>query len=403
MFTKIKDTASKFKMHLTQLGDEQPVSKAALVVLVFLDFFILFSVFDGLSEHTGQLTSPHEYVTYSCREIVINKSWDQTKRLDNLNDIISSYSNRATLDEDKNNKLHPICTPFIQLIKKIEQDKELSRHFENRRVFQSEVNELDSRINERKGGYDTSLLEQLAERETGAKPEVSAIRQDVQRLTLTLNSLRGELAALDANFNQAAAVKALWQSIQSLSEADREKLKSDVRTMNFWFPVKQLGMQLIFLLPLFVFIYAWNSASIRKAWQVQTLVSAHLLVVVSIPILFKIIQTIYDIIPKKLLKVVMDLLVSLNLIAIWYYLVIALSVIAGLFLIYLFQKKLFSHEKLLEKRIAKGLCQKCGKLLPHGSQACSACGFLQYKPCGHCGKAMHIFARYCKECGKPQG
>jgi hypothetical protein len=120
-------------------------------------------------------------------------------------------------------------------------------------------------------------------------------------------------------------------------------------------------MQLLFLLPLFVVIYAWSSAGIRKTRQVQTLVSAHLLVVVSIPILFKIIQTIYDITPKQLLKVVMDLLVSFNLNAICYYLVITLSVMAGLFLICLFQKKLFSHEKLLEKRIAKGLCQKCGK------------------------------------------
>lgn len=403
MFTWIKDSSSKFKTHLTQLGDEQPVSKAALVVLIFLDFFILFSVFDGLSEHTRQLTSPDEHVTYSCREIVINRSWNDTKRLDNLNDIISSYSqNPVMMEEGRKHTLHPICIPFVELIDKIEHDKELTRHFENRRVFQREILEIESRIKDRKGGYDTSLLEQIAARESGNKKEVSAIKQDVQRLTSDLNNLRGQIDTLDATLNRSESVNALWQNLQSLTEADREKLRSDIRTMEFWFPVKQLGMQLLFLLPLFVVVYAWNSASTRKAWQLQTLVSSHLLVVVSIPILLKIITTVYDIIPKKLLKVVMDLLTSLNLIAIWYYLVIAISIIAALFMIYLFQKKLFSHEKLLEKRISKGLCQKCGKLLPHGSQACSACGFKQYKPCGHCGKFMHVYAKYCMECGKPQ-
>jgi archaellum component FlaC len=402
MFTWIKDSSSKFKTHLTQLGDEQPVSKAALVVLIFLDFFILFSVFDGLDEHTRQLTSPYEHVTYSCREIVINRSWDNTKRLDNLNDIISSYSNNPLMGEDNKNKLHPICIPFVELIKKIENDKELTRHFENRKVFQREAREIESRIKDRKGGYDTVLLEQIADRETDIKTRVPAIKQDVERLSSDLNNLRGQIDLLDANLNQSESVQSLWKNIQSLTEEDRERLKSDIRTLEFWFPVKQLGMQLIFLFPLFLVIYAWNSTSIRKAWQLQTLVSSHLLVVVSIPILFKIITTVYDIIPKKLLKMVMDLLTSFNLIAIWYYLVIAISIIAALFVIYLFQKKLFSHEKLLEKRISKGLCQKCGKQLPHGSQACSACGFMQYRPCGHCGKAKYVYARYCMECGKPQ-
>lgn len=402
MFTWIKDKSSKFKTHLLQLGDEQPLSKATLVVLVFLDIFMLISVFDGLDEHTRQLVAPDEYVSYSCREIVINRNWNQTNRLDNLNDIIASYSNKLTLTEEDRNKPHPICSPFVETINKIEKDKELSRLFENRKTFQREARKLEARINVRKGGYDTALLESIATRNNSEKVDVSALRQDVQRLTSTLNTLRGQLASLDENLNQTGAIKALWQNIQSLTAAEREQLRSDLRTMNFWFPVKQLGMQLLFLLPLFVVIYSWNAASIRKAWHVQTLVSSHLLVVVCIPIFFKIIETTYDIIPKRLMKIIADLLVSLNLIAIWYYLFMLISVVAALFVIYLFQKKLFSHDKLLEKRIAKNLCQKCGKQLPHAAQACPLCGFIQYKLCRHCDQPMHVYARYCMQCGKPQ-
>jgi hypothetical protein len=62
--------------------------------------------------------------------------------------------------------------------------------------------------------------------------------------------------------------------------------------MNFWFPVKRLAMQMIFLLPLFVVFYAWNNTSIRKGRGIQILVSSHLLVVSFIPIFFKIIETV---------------------------------------------------------------------------------------------------------------
>jgi hypothetical protein len=159
-------------------------------------------------------------------------------------------------------------------------------------------------------------------------------------------------------------------------------------------------MQLIFLLPLFGIFYAWNALSIRKNRGVQTLVSSHLLAVSFIPILCKIFETIYGIIPKKLLKQLIDLLESLKLVAIWHYLIIAVAVVAALFLIYIFQKKLFSREKLLERRISKGECQQCGKHLPAGAHACPFCGFTQFKPCGHCYKPTHVHGKFCRECGK---
>ena len=112
-------------------------------------------------------------------------------------------------------------------------------------------------------------------------------------------------------------------------------------------------------------------------------------------------ETLYDIIPKILLKRIIDLLESLKLVAIWHYLVIALAVAAALFLIYIFQRKLFSREKLLERRISKGECQQCGKHLPAEACACPFCGFVQFKYCSHCMKPMHVHGKYCKACGKP--
>src|SRR5512139_3295741 len=66
---KIKERVSRIRTNLTSL-DAQPISKAALVVILFLDIFILTSVFNGLDEHTRQLPAPDDYIPYSCRDIV---------------------------------------------------------------------------------------------------------------------------------------------------------------------------------------------------------------------------------------------------------------------------------------------------------------------------------------------
>ena len=77
-------------------------------------------------------------------------------------------------------------------------------------------------------------------------------------------------------------------------------------------------MQLIFLLPLFLIFRAWNSASLRGGRGLQTLVSAHLLVVSFIPILFKLIEAVYRIIPHRLLAAVFEFLAAFRLVAIWH-------------------------------------------------------------------------------------
>lgn len=398
VIAKFKEKFGKVRTHLTSL-DDQPLGKAALVIVLFLDIFILVAIFNGLAAHTRQLSSPEEYIPYSCREIVIERHWNPTNRMDNLSSLVLSSSTIYYPVDEKKKDLHPVCKPYIDLIGQIEKDKELTRIFEDRNKSDLEARELQRGIDNLKGAYDTSLLETIAQQQE-SQTKVDATKKDFQQKTSALNILKNRIASLEETINRDAKVTLLWEKIQGLTETDRQQVRTDLRRLNFWYPVKKLGMQLIFLLPLFAIFYAWNALSIRKNHGVQTLVSSHLLVVSFIPIFCKIIETIYDIIPKKLLKQIIDLLESLKLVAIWHYLVIAAAVIAALVLIYLFQKKLFSREKLLERRISKGDCQQCGKHLPAGANACPFCGFAQFTLCGHCSKPTHVHGKFCRECGK---
>jgi RNA polymerase subunit RPABC4/transcription elongation factor Spt4 len=396
----IKDKFSRIRSNLTSL-DTQPLSKASLIIILFLDIFILISIFDGLDKHTRQLSSPDDYIPYSCREIVINRDWNPTNRTNNLSGIILSYTNSYYQMEEKKRGRHPVCAPYLDLLDQIKNDRELIMLFEDRARFDHEAKNLQREIGNLKGAYDTSLLETIARQKKG-QANVDKIKKDVQTKTNALNTLRAQIEAAEQKINGNGKVMLLWERLASLQQADRDRLKADLRTMYFWHPVKRLGMQMIFLLPIFVIFYAWNSASIRKGRGIQTLVSSHLLVVSFIPIFFKIIETVYDIIPKKLLKKLIDLLESLKLVALWHYIIIAVAVAAALFLMYIFQRKLFSREKLMERRISKGLCQQCGKHLPPGSQACPFCGFSQFKACGNCDQPTPVYGTYCKACGKEQ-
>jgi len=396
---KFKDKFGKIKAHLTSI-DDQPLGKAALVIIIFLDIFILVSIFDGLDAHTRQLSSPDVYIPNTCREIVVNRQWNPTNRTDNLSQIIISSSNSYYRNEEKKKERHPVCAPYVDLVEQIKSDKALTSIFEDRNKSEREAKELQRAIENLKGAYDTSLLETIAKQQE-SQTKVDATKKEFQEKSSALNVLKARIASLEQTINSDAKVKLLWERLQGLQDQDRQKLITELRTLNYWYPVKKLGMQMIFLLPLFVVFYAWNNTSIKKSRGLQTLVSSHLLGISFIPILCKIIETVYDIIPKKLLKQLIDLLETLKLVAIWHYLVIALTVAAALFLIYIFQKKLFSREKLIERRISKGECQQCGKHLPAGSQACPFCGFSQYKACSNCNSLMHVHGKYCRECGQP--
>jgi len=394
---QIKDKLS----HLTSL-DNQPLGKAALVIVIFLDLFILTAIFNGLGEHTRQLSRPEDYIPTTCREIVIDRTWSPTNRVDHLAQLVNNANNSYYHPPaDRQHAQHPACAPYLTLMDQIKQDKGLASSFDERGKAEREVQELQSRIDQLKGSYDTALLEAIAQQPEPAT-EIEATKAEFKQKNSRLNSLKVKITELETALNAEPKVAALWAKLQSSQAGDRQALLAELRTLNFWYPVKKFGMQMLFLLPLFAIFYVWNSASIRGNRGLQTLVSAHLLVVAFIPIFCKLIEAIYDIIPKQLLHKLISLLTALKLVAIWHYLIIGLAIAAALFLIYLFQKKLFSRDKLIERRIAKGECQQCGKHLPAGSQACPFCGYVQFSPCPACNKPMHSQAQHCWACGTKQ-
>jgi RNA polymerase subunit RPABC4/transcription elongation factor Spt4 len=403
MIRSIRDNVQKFQHRLTRL-DNEPLSIAALIVILFLDAFILFSIFDGLADHTGQLTTPEQHIPPLCREMVIDENWNATNALDSLASMVARHhQSYFTSDErDENKPQHAVCVPISRAYKAVRGDEALSQSLIEVRKLWQEMRELRTELERMKGAYDTSLLEDIAgQKAVGAS--VTSIQKEVADKTAALDVLARKQALIEATLERDPRIRELLALATGVSKADRNLLRDDLRRLNFWHPVKRLGMEMLFLLPLLLIFWFWNSRSIIANRAFQTLISSHLLIVVLLPVFFKVLELIYDIIPHKLLKKVIEILVSLKLVAVWHYLLIGVAILIALALIYLFQKKLFSREKLMQRRIAKSLCQSCGQRLGSDSSHCPACGAGQYRVCKHCQAPTYVQGRFCRACGRAAG
>ena len=398
MLTALRARLSSLGRSLTHSNEEQPLHRLALVVVVLLDVFILVSIFDGLDVHTRQLPTPEQQVPQRCRELVIDRSWTANGRLDRLAEAAATRHSPYGEPEKASTVLVPACQRALAPLEVVLARNELSPAFENRRKLADEVREAERALDRQKGAFDTQLLEALA-RPGSPRPDVKAIHAAVEQQTAVIETARGRLAEVSAQIEADPVVVRLWASLDAVKDADRAALVTELHRLEAWDPVVRLGMQLLFLLPLLAAFMGWHARSSRRGNGLQALVSAHLMVVASIPVLFRVIDAVYSVIPKRLLRRLMELLESLKLVALWHYLVMALAIGAALGLVLLIQRRLFSRERLLDRRISQGLCQACGRRLPAGAKACPGCGFVQDHACGTCGGATPVHARHCTACG----
>ena len=392
---------SLFKKRLTTVGSDEPLNKLSLAVIILLDIFVLSILFYGLSDHTEQLTDPGEYMPRTAREVFIDQTWTPADRISKLQPMVLSdrknysYYYNSIFAPASLKQMHPLCREFYEKVKTASADKKLEALFIERDRKIKDRSRAESEQDKTKKAYDTALLENIADRES-AETETIAARS--QALTARIEQLTGEIAAINGQINAHPLVQELWQ-ITSPGEPKRQAVVNDYRHFEKGYPFKEFGWQFLFLIPIFALFYAWGNRSVRRDNRIQCLITSHMLVIASIPILVKLIKLVLELIPDVFFRKLFNLLKSLNLIAVWHYIVIIGVIALGLFLIFLIQKKVFNKEKVMQKRMTKGACIRCSKKLPAGAAVCPCCGKKQVAPCSACGKDTPAAGTYCIHCG----
>ncbi len=401
--TKIKESFFAFKDRLVNIGSEEPLSKLSLAVIIALDLFILFVVFEGLHDHTRQITSSDEYVPYECQEIFINRSWSDANFLIKLQGLVLSehnnysYRNDSLLKSTDTEIMHNSCREFYSKVKLIAENKELKNIFIKRQELLQQRDQLISSLKKSKDVYDTSLLENIADQDSTANG-LPAIKSTITSHKTGIEVITQQLINTETRVKAEPLVADL-RGMLSPDNQYRQEIVDDFKKFQAIYPLKELGWQLVFMLPLFFIFYIWSCRSVRKDNRVQTLIATHLLVIASIPIILKIVEVVLDLIPRHFLKNLFNILQSLHIIALWHYVVIFVSVCTGLFAVFIIQKKIFNKQRTQQKRLMKGACFFCGKNLPQGANICPFCGTKQFKNCNNCQEPTYVCGNYCKNCG----
>lgn len=394
----VKKRFVSFKNNLTKIKDKEPLGMLSLVVIVLLDIFVMIVLFKGLADHTNQLTSLEKYAPQACQEAFINQSWTTEKAIDKLqNVVLFDYYDYNSLSTLELKRMHPKCQEFYMNVELIKADSLLLQLFVKRQSLQEESDQLNERAAGRKPVTDNTLLSDISrENDFSKHPSISAKNREE---TDILEMLTSKLDNIDNDIQTKQEVKDLFDTINSWDSKQRLQFIAEIKTFEKWYIFRELGWQMLFLIPLFLIFYFWNHLSIKKENGLQALISSHLLVIIVIPIFTKIIEVLLELIPQHFFRKLFETLVALHLIAIWHYVLILLSILVAIFLIYIIQKKLFNKKRLQQKRLSNSCCIECGKKLPANVKFCLFCGNEQFENCSQCNLETYICGDFCINCG----
>jgi len=394
--------ALDFKNRLIRFTEDEPLGKLSLVIVILLDMFLLSVVFVGLESHTSQLSSVNEYFPWECRQVLIENRWSNANKLDRLQVIVlNDYNNYlrrdSFFDENKLGRMHPDCKEYFQSIKSIAENQSIKNMFINRQNLQRKFSDWRKEHKIGKDVYDTQLLEKIADNKSQPGTSVAG---SMRRISKEYEKINAEIVAISSTISNQQLVKDFFEQFGPSSSSKRDKLISDLKRYEVFYAFKEFCWQFLFLLPIFAGALFWYVRSTNKKFATQTLFSAHLLTIASIPILFKIVELVLDLIPNTFFRALFELLEKLHIMALWHYLLIVVSLLVAILLVYLIQKKFFNKQRIYEKRLIAGKCCLCGKKLPPESGHCPFCGKNQMRQCSHCQSDTFLGGSCCVNCGK---
>ena len=265
---RIKNSISTFKDRLINISGEESLSRFSLTVVIALDIFILMVVFQGLDDHTRQLTSPSEYVPYECKDAFINQNWSEANFLTKLQTLVLSEHNNYSYRIDSRLKktdtlgIHDVCREFYENTRKIAKNSELKTLFIDRQAFIKEKNQLTRNLKKSKDVYDTSLLENIADKKRAGK-ELPAVTAAISSDKVQIEKVTHKIARIETKISAHPQIKVLKVMISAEKEF-RQKIVDDYKKFQKFYPLKELGWQSLFLLPLFIAFYIWSSRSVKK-------------------------------------------------------------------------------------------------------------------------------------------
>lgn len=376
---------------------DEPLSSLSVVLLIILDIFIFTNVMIGVNGETAKVPKLAYYYPSECSR--------------HFNDLQTDYngfdavSYRNTYASHLRPHLSPQCQELEKIIEGIRSDEAYTLNLKSLHALESRQQQNKIRLEQLSAQYNTRLFEQIAQMPNNK--ELHDAKGEYDALNLDSANLEEELKALPL-----VTALAGYKAYEAYIESNKASFAEAKKSYEFWQPFKVYGHMLIFILPLlllFGFLYRWSKGKELRQENynpVVKIISAHIALILALPLVWYTLSLLYHVLPKTLLKNLIEFLVEIGLISLLNYLAIFLVVLFFGGLIYFIQKRTLrqkqavSYSKNRQKLISWSQCFECEYKIDYTKAHCPFCGVALHEVCSACHKETNLHERFCSHCGK---
>lgn len=393
MYKKLAKLLSNFSTKTFNISETQPLNKLSLVFLICVDIFVLFNVFIGLGYAANIIPTSAEI--YPCQSIFsrINQNSNNSK-ISFFKDTKIYYSSSTS------NKLpysiNPVCNEFKDKFNTV-YDNLYDKYFNTISKIEKDIYTRENQISNYTRQYDSALLERIADQKQQNSinsKSATEIKSEIDKLTKSNAEDNARIDTLKTNFLKELEVKNTLQFIADNSSEINQKYQD----YEFWYGLKVLIAQLLFLAPLIVTALWRYRIAINKTLAFQALIFWHLFLVFLIP---AILQLLIFIQLGYIFSLFFQLIESIfsGFLVFGVYASIIIIPFVGFYLLKSFQKFVFNDKILAISRVQRQECVHCAKKLRIDDIFCPYCGTGQFENCKNCNTKTYKHLKYCKNCG----
>jgi len=379
-------------------------SKLTILVLVFLNIFVLTILYQGIDFQTRVINNPNTKFPYDCRDIL-----NYNTTIDDFNNYIYySYNYDSQYQNIKDLEIDERCNLIFEKIKLIKENIDIqSLKNKNDELYNKSYN-ISSEISYLKDNYNTLLFEKLSDQKTDKsiiKGDLTAqnVKDKYEKLSKELEELNKQKEDLKANFKEERLVK----DIVLYLENNKEFILEDIKKSEKYYSIKYELVILLFLVPLVLIFFYLMKNYLKKDRYVLYIIFKNILFVTMIPTLISFFSLINIFIPKIFMEKLLMFFYNLEIPFVVYYLAIVILVLISIFIIIRIQKRFKENsDKLKNNNITfvesynKNLCNKCGNRIDYNvMNFCPCCQNELKVECKSCKKMSLKQFEFCFNCG----
>ncbi len=376
---------------------DEPLSGISVLLLIILDIFIFTNVMIGVEGETAKVPSVSYYYPSDCSK--------HFKQVQSEYTGFSHYQYGQSRAAHLRPHLSEYCKELDAKIESFSLQESFKSNLKQIEEIQSKQRQNSRRLKEISSQYNTRLFESIAKMPNNselvnAKNEYDEIIRDDKRL-------KEELA-----FIPPVSTLEGYDDYVTFVNANRKGFTEAKRSYTFWQPFKAYAHMLIFVLPLLIFFgYFYRRAKQKQLAQMEynpvvKIISAHIALILALPLVWYTLGLIYHVLPKTLLKRLIEFLVEIGLLSLLNYVAILLVVLFFGGLIYWIQKRTLKQKmavkksKNYKKLVSWSQCFECEYKIDYTKPFCPFCGVSLHEECASCGEETNIHECFCSSCGE---